>query len=160
MIEKSPFRELVIGTETEVPLLNNKLVKYINFDNAATTPPLKVVMELVNKFAPWYSSIHRGKGYKSLLSTKFYEESRYIIADFVNASLEENTVIYVKNTTEAINKLSHRLCQEEENNKDCVILSTDMEHHSNDLPWRNKFNVDYIGIDRNGLLSIEDLEGK
>ena len=86
MKAKSPFRDLILGTETLVPLLNNKLVKYINFDNAATTPPLKVVMDSINNFAPWYSSIHRGKGYKSLLSTKLYEDSRQLITSFVNAS--------------------------------------------------------------------------
>ena len=158
MMAKSPFRDLVIGTETLVPLINNQLVKYINFDNAATTPPLKAVMECINNYAPWYSSIHRGKGYKSLLSTKLYEDSRQLIASFVNASPDKDIVIYVKNTTEAINKLSHRLCQREEG--ECVILSTEMEHHSNDLPWRDKFTVDYIEVDQNGLLSIEDLEGK
>ncbi|MFW6306857.1 MAG: aminotransferase class V-fold PLP-dependent enzyme, partial [Bacillota bacterium] len=104
MLRKSPYRKLVVGTETKVPLLNNNLVKYINFDNAATTPPLHCVMEAVNEFAPWYSSIHRGKGYKSLLSSKMFEEARDIIADFVNVSMNNNIVIYVKNTTEAINK--------------------------------------------------------
>lgn len=158
MMAKSPFRDLVIGTETLVPLINNQLVKYINFDNAATTPPLKAVMECINNYAPWYSSIHRGKGYKSLLSTKLYEDSRQLIASFVNASPDKDIVIYVKNTTEAINKLSHRLCQREKG--ECVILSTEMEHHSNDLPWRDKFTVDYIEVDQNGLLSMEDLEGK
>ena len=158
MKAKSPFRDLILGTETLVPLLNNKLVKYINFDNAATTPPLKVVMDSINNFAPWYSSIHRGKGYKSLLSTKLYEDSRQLITSFVNASPEKDIVIYVNNTTEAINKLSHRLCQEEK--EKCVILSTEMEHHSNDLPWRDKFTLDYIAVNQAGLLSLEDLEGK
>ena len=90
MMAKSPFRDLVIGTETLVPLINNQLVKYINFDNAATTPPLKAVMECINNYAPWYSSIHRGKGYKSLLSTKLYEDSRQLITSFVNASPEKD----------------------------------------------------------------------
>ncbi len=160
MLEKSPFRQYVIGTETQVPLASNKLVKYINFDNAATTPPLKSVLAAITEFAPWYSSIHRGKGYKSLLTTQLYEDSRSIITDFVNADIDYNTVIYVKNTTEAINKLSYRLCQRENKEEDCVVLSTDMEHHSNDLPWRDKFKVDYIEINQKGLLSLENLESK
>ena len=41
-----------------------------------------------------------------------------------------------------------------------VILSTFMEHHSNDLPWRNKFHVDYVNIDHYGKLDLEDLEKK
>jgi len=160
MLGKSPFRQYVIGTETQVPLTSNKLVRYINFDNAATTPPLKSVLDAITEFAPWYSSIHRGKGYKSLLTTQLYEDSRSIIADFVKADLNYNTIIYVKNTTEAINKLSYRLCQGENKNADCVVLSTDMEHHSNDLPWRDKFKLDYIEINDKGQLSLENLESK
>jgi len=160
MLEKSPFRQYVLGTDTQIPLLNNKLGKYINFDNAATTPPFKSVLDAITEFAPWYSSIHRGKGYKSLLTTQLYEDSRYIIADFVKADFDSNTVIYVKNTTEAINKLSYRLCQGEGKDGDCVVLSTDMEHHSNDLPWRGKFKLDYIEINDKGQLSLENLESK
>ena len=104
-----------------------------------------------------YSSIHRGTGYKSKLSSEFFEEARSIVLKFVNADPHHDTVIFVKNTTEAINKLSYRLWN---GNKKSVILSTWMEHHSNDLPWRNKFQVDYVQTDPNGKLSLEDLEYK
>lgn len=153
----SLFRQYVVGVETKIPLVNGKLATYINFDNAATTPPLKSVIKAITDFAPWYSSIHRGKGYKSQLSSDLYEESRKLVAGFVKADPDYHTVIYVKNTTEAINKLSYRLS---ERDKQSVILSTDMEHHSNDLPWRGKFQLDYISIDSTGRLSLEDLEAK
>lgn len=150
------FRHLVVGVDTYVPLKNGKWTKYINFDNAATTPPFKTVMNAINSFAPWYSSIHRGTGYKSVLSTEVYENSRNKILNFVGADINKDTVIYVKNTTEAINKLSNRLCSDDK----CVILSSFMEHHSNDLPWRNKFLVDYIETDECGRLLLDDLEKK
>ena len=63
----------------------------------------------------------------------------------------------MKNTTEAINKLSYRLYEE---GKKRVVLSTFMEHHSNDLPWRDKYHVDYVKTDSYGRLSMEDLEEK
>jgi selenocysteine lyase/cysteine desulfurase len=66
-------------------------------------------------------------------------------------------VIFVKNTTEAINKLSYRLYNGFDKS---VILSTEMEHHSNDLPWRNKYHVDYIKIDDEGRLCLNDLVNK
>lgn len=150
------FRELIVGVDTRVPLKNGMLVPSINFDNAATTPPFHCVIKSIVDFAPWYSSIHRGTGYKSILSSELYEASRKAVMDFVGAG-EENTVIYVKNTTEAINKLSYRLCH---GIKQCRILSTDMEHHSNDLPWREKYILDYVTINFDGTLSIEDLEEK
>jgi cysteine desulfurase / selenocysteine lyase len=154
---ESPYRNLVVGVTTEVPICGGTYVPHVNFDNAATTPPFVSVMSAINKFAPWYSSIHRGQGYKSQVSSNVYENSRDTVLNFVHADLDKDTVIYVKNTTEGINKLSFRLC---ENNNKCVILSTDMEHHSNDLPWRGKHHVDYIKLDQCGRLSVKSLEEK
>ncbi|MGI6705021.1 MAG: aminotransferase class V-fold PLP-dependent enzyme [Clostridia bacterium] len=151
------YRSLVVGVEEKIPLANGAWITGINFDNAATTPPFYHVMEEIYRFAPWYSSIHRGTGYKSRLSSSMYEMSRNIVADFVGADRRKDVVIFVKNTTEAINKLSYRL--RDEKGKD-VILSTYMEHHSNDLPWRGKFTVDYIGVDEDGRLSLPHLKEK
>jgi cysteine desulfurase/selenocysteine lyase len=155
--DNSPsYRDLILGINKKVPLISGKSVTAINFDNAATTPPFKSVMKDIVDFAPWYSSIHRGEGYKSQLTTRLYEDSRNIVSEFVNADFN-NTVIYVKNSTEAFNKLSNLLYDPYKKN---VILTTDMEHHSNDLPWRDKFIIDYISIDAAGKLSLEDLESK
>lgn len=156
-MSRSNYRHLVIGADSKIPLANGQYTTAINFDNAASTPPFVSVMEELNHFAAMYSSIHRGTGYKSQISSKIFEEARSIILKFVNADPFQDTVIFVKNTTEAINKLSYRLW---EGNKRSVILSTWMEHHSNDLPWRNKFQVDYIQTDSIGKLSLEDLESR
>lgn len=153
----SELRKYVVGLKTKIPLENGKSVIPINLDNAATTPPFISVMREVNKFAPWYSSIHRGLGFKSQVSSDVYEESRKEVLDFVKADPDYYTVIYVKNTTEAINKLSYRL---NKNLKGCAVLSTKMEHHSNDLPWRDKYQVHYVNLDRSGRVSLEDLERK
>lgn len=150
------YRNLIVGTNTLVPLANGRYVRYVNFDNAATTPPFKSLVEDLETFLPYYSSIHRGMGYKSQISTKAYENGRKWVANFVHADLNEDTVIFVKNTTEAINKLSNMLY---EKYKDGIIISTEMEHHSNDLPWR-KFNIEYIKVDHCGKLLISDLEDK
>lgn len=154
---KSPYRDLIVGVDTDVPLANGRYVPYINFDNAATTPPFHKVIEDIVNFSPWYSSINRGKGYKSQISSNVYENSRKTVLNFVKADEKHDTVIYVKNTTEGINKLAFRLC---EDNKKCVVLSTNMEHHSNDLPWRGRYKLDYIGLDKTGRLSMKDLEEK
>ncbi|MCY6369104.1 aminotransferase class V-fold PLP-dependent enzyme [Clostridium ganghwense] len=152
----SNYRDLVVGVNIKAPLANGRYVQAINFDNAATTPPFVSVAEEVMRFLTLYSSVHRGFGYKSQISTKIYEETRKVVAKFVNADLNTNTVIFVKNATEAINKLSNILYKKYKNG---VILSTDMEHHSNDLPWR-KYAIDYVSVDKYGVLSLEDLEEK
>ncbi|EHQ90068.1 aminotransferase class V-fold PLP-dependent enzyme [Desulfosporosinus youngiae] len=154
-LSRSNYRHLVVGVDTKVPLQNGQYTTAINFDNAASTPPFVSVMEEINHFAHMYSSIHRGTGYKSRVSSKLFEEARSTVLKFVNADPFRDTVIFVKNTTEGINKLSYRLW---DGNKKSVILSTWMEHHSNDLPWRNKFQVDYVQTDSTGKLSLEDLE--
>lgn len=156
-LARSNYRHLVVGADTKIPLKNGQLATAINFDNAASTPPFVSVMEEIVKFSTMYSSIHRGTGYKSQFSSQLFEEARSIVIKFVNADPLQDTVIFVKNTTEAINKLSYRLW---EGKKKSVILSTFMEHHSNDLPWRNKFQVDYVQTDPYGKLNLEDLESK
>jgi selenocysteine lyase/cysteine desulfurase len=153
----SPYRNLIVGVDERIPICNGNFITSINFDNAATTPPFITVMDAVNNFSPWYSSIHRGTGYKSEFSSKAYENCRKIVLQFVNADLEKDTAIFVKNTTEAINLLC---CSLWDNDKDLTLLTTKMEHHSNDLPWRNRFKVIYAEVDSLGRLILEDLEDK
>jgi selenocysteine lyase/cysteine desulfurase len=87
---------------------------------------------------------------------------------FVGGDEKRDVVIFVKNATEAINKVAYRLTQEagesvknrphKNNGKEKkVILSTFMEHHSNDLPWRDKYEVEYIEVDECGRLIFDDL---
>jgi selenocysteine lyase/cysteine desulfurase len=152
------LRKLIIGADQKIPLPNGEHVTAINFDNAATTPVLYSVLKEINHFAPWYSSIHRGGGYKSKVSSDIYEQGRAAVQSFVNSDKERDIVIFTKNTTESINALSYVLSQQKGQQR--VVLSTWMEHAANDLPWRNRFKVEYVDIDRFGRLSIGDLEDK
>ena len=150
-------KNLISGGNTLVPLFDGTKVPYINFDNAATTPPFNSVLKAIESFSSYYSSVHRGTGYKSILSSKIYDEGRDAILDFVNGDKSYHTAIFLKNTTECINKLSYRL---KDTLKDKIVLSTYMEHHSNLLPWKYRYNTDYIEVDNMGRLSIENLEYK
>lgn len=155
--QSQSYETLVAGVNKKIPLANGRYIKAINLDNAATTPPLKSVLREIKQFSPWYSSIHRGKGYKSVVSSDAYEKGREIVKKFVNADKKMDIVVFTKNSTEAINLLAHILSQ---GKKGQVVLSTEMEHLANDLPWRDKFIVDYVRVDLNGCLSIGDLERK
>lgn len=151
------FSSLVVGLEKEVPLLSGEKRRYVNLDNAATTPPFIDVINAIDGFAGWYSSVHRGTGYKSLISTKLYNQCRQIISDFVGADPDFHTVIFCHNTTDAINKLCQRNCMD----KDDVVLSTVMEHHSNLLPWRFCRNVDYVAVNSaDGSLDLDSMKEK
>lgn len=147
-------RERIVGIDERVPVLDGTLRPYINFDNAASTPALRDVLDTVNRFMSWYSSVHRGTGFKSRVATQAYDDARDIIADFVGANHRDHVVILGKNTSEAINKLSYRLPL----NPDDVVLVSLLDHHSNDLPWRRVCHVEHIGADSLGRLDQDDLE--
>jgi cysteine desulfurase / selenocysteine lyase len=149
-----PLRDRIVGIDQKVPLLDGSMQPYINLDNAASTPVLRDVLETVNQFMNWYSSVHRGSGFKSRVATQAYEDARSIVARFVGASPDEHIVIFGKNTSEAINKLSFRLPF----GPDDIVLVSQMEHHSNDLPWRARAKVVHIDVDASGRLDIAHFE--
>lgn len=151
---KIDLRDRIVGIDRQVPLLNGQLATYVNLDNAASTPPLRDVVDAVERFLPYYSSVHRGTGFKSRLSTVAYDQAHEIVGRFVGADLETNTVIFGKNSTEALNKLAYRIPLEQ----DAIILSTQMEHHSNDLPWRNRSRVVHVKATHGGNLDEEDFD--
>ncbi len=144
-------RTLIAGLDTPTPTLAGPQ-RYINLDNAATTPPLRSVVQTVNDFIPWYASVHRGNGYKSRLSTALFEQAHDIVRTFVGANAQEHVVIFGKNTTEAINKLAYRL----QLHKRDIVLISHLEHHSNDLPWRARATVHRIQTLADGTIDRED----
>ena len=151
--ESNGWRKRIVGLDQEVPLLDGRLVPYINLDNAASTPPLEDVLDAIQQFLPYYSSVHRGAGFKSRVSTTAYDLAHRSMACFVGADASTSAVIFGKNATEAINKLAFRYPLARRS----VVLSTLMEHHSNDLPWRGRATVVRAGVTRDGRLDEEDL---
>ena len=148
------LRSRIVGIDEKVPLLDGSLATYVNLDNAASTPALSDVLDAVDRFMPYYSSVHRGTGFKSRLSTLAYDQAHEIIAEFVGANTETNAVIFGKNTTEAINKLSFRLPAE----PGAVVITTQLEHHSNDLPWRARFPVEHVHALPDGRLDEDHFD--
>jgi len=143
--------EQLIGCDTTVPTMHGPQL-YINFDNAASTPTFKPIADTVTSFLRWYSNVHRGTGFKSQLASWAFEKSRNIIADFIQADLKRQVLIFTKNTTEAINKLANRLGLTHSD----IILTTLMEHHSNELPWRRVGTVVHVGLNPDGTISKDD----
>ena len=146
-----------VGLELCTPRLDGSQHPYINFDNAASTPTLRVVQEAVDHFLGYYSSVHRGTGFKSQLSTHIYEQARQIVLGFVGADPATHTCIFGKNTTEAVNKLARRFPFTSQRN---VVLISNMEHHSNDLPWRAVAETVHIGLLPDGSLDEVDFDTK
>lgn len=155
----SDLQKKVVGLHEEVVLLDGSRRPYVNFDNASSTPTLLPVQEKINEFSKWYSNVHRGTGFKSQLSSWVFEEARHIIAEFVKADTK-SSIIFCKNTTEAINKLAGRFRCPAAGEEKPIILTTIMEHHSNELPWRKVGDVIHIELNQDGTIDHKDFDEK
>ncbi|MFX0201504.1 MAG: aminotransferase class V-fold PLP-dependent enzyme [Candidatus Hodarchaeota archaeon] len=132
-------------------LIKGKSIIY--FDNAATTQkPRQVIDALTNYYENHCSNIHRGIHTLSQESSELYEEARRKVARFINA--DEREIVFLRNTTEAINLVSNSL---KGNGK---IVTTVSEHHSNLLPWKRTREVEFVDIDSDGRIDIDDLRNK
>jgi len=145
---------MMFGLDTPVRLGNGKTAPAINLDNAATTPPFKDVVREIRRQMRCYGSIGRGKGQKSEHSTSIYARGREAVKDFVGAGSDIYTVFYTNNTTDGINKLASALIE----SPDDTVLTTRMEHHANDLPWRERCRTVYAEVDAQGRLLVSDME--
>ena len=156
--EKNTFdiRTEIVGIDQLVPLLDGTRVPYVNLDNSASTPLFKRVQEKVIEMSNWYSSVHRGSGFKSMLSTQLFDEARQIVLEFVGANKDHDVIIFSHNTTEAINLLAKCFPFEPGD----MVLTTGMEHHSNDLPWRAQAEVLHAEVLPDGSLDMQDFQEK
>ena len=121
----------LVGDGLPVPCLDGRQRPYLSLDSAASTAALPAVADAVTAFLPWYSSVHRGAGYKSQLATGAYEDARQAALRFAGRAGSDDVAIICRNTTEAINHLAYRLRFTPAD----VILTTVAEHHANLLPW-------------------------
>ncbi|HET7419246.1 MAG TPA: aminotransferase class V-fold PLP-dependent enzyme [Candidatus Dormibacteraeota bacterium] len=148
------WREHFAGVDLAVPTHGGGSVTGINFDNAASTPPLRRVRDMVTSFSDLYSSVHRGTGYKSRLSTDAYEQAREHVAKFLCIDEREQVVIFVKGTTDALN----RIAAEEARLDGRQVLVTEMEHHADLLPWRHRSGHVMVGLDQQGHIDLDAIE--
>lgn len=153
-LDSTKWRELFCGVDVRVPVAGGATAPYVNLDNAASTPPLRAVRDAVHRMADIYSSVHRGTGYKSLLSTSLYEEARRTVAAFLGVDEATQSVVFVKTTTEATNLVAGVLARR---GGGCVV-TTAMEHHANLLPWRHRLETVVVGVDDSGRIDLAQME--
>jgi selenocysteine lyase/cysteine desulfurase len=147
------LRREVVGLEAKIPLLDGSERRYVFLDNAASTPTFRSVLRCIEEFMPWYSGVHRGMGFKAVVATNVYVEAHRIAGAFVCAAPETNVVLFMKNTTESINVLARRFGFQPGD----VVITTMMEHHSNDLPWRRHCRVVHVGVKSDGSVDLGTL---
>jgi selenocysteine lyase/cysteine desulfurase len=144
----------LVGDDLAVPCIDGLKRRYVNLDGAASTSALAAVATRVFDFVPWYSSVHRGAGYKSRVTTDRFERARAAILQFAGRSADgPDIAIICRNTTEAINQLSYRLRFA----ADDVIVTTVVEHHANLLPWARRCRRRFVECGRDGTFGFEDV---
>ncbi len=118
----------VVGASLNVPLVTGDRVRYANLDYAATAPALVSVADQVTEYLHYYSSVHRGAGWPSVVSTGLYEKSRQTVAEFVGAR-PTDVAVFTRNTTDSLNLLASVVPE------GCHVIHLDAEHHGNLLSW-------------------------
>ena len=147
-----PHLAEVVGTDLQVPLVGGGAARYVNLDYAASAPALTGVWAAVQAFLPWYSSVHRGAGFRSQVATAAYERARGVVRDFLGGR-PDDTVIFTRNTTDAINLLARCLPRR------TTVVTTLVEHHANLLPWGRVATRRYVECDRQGTFGVDDVDG-
>ena len=138
--------------------INGKDLVYL--DNASTTQkPYSVINSITDFYSNYNSNIHRAVYQLAEEATDLYEQSRKKIANFINVRPEE--IIFTRNTTESINLIAHSWARSNLK-KDDIIAITEIEHHSNIVPWQILCQeigtrLEYVGIDESGFLDVEYL---
>jgi selenocysteine lyase/cysteine desulfurase len=143
------FRHTYIYRDNSVPSLNGN-IRGINLDNSASTPT----------FGPIWEAFRKSFQIQESLKKDLIDRVKNICSDFLNAPEDRYEFLFCSNTTEAINLAAENLSLQQTDNN-TVILSTMLEHSSNDLPWRTipGSEVIRVNMDENGFVDLEELEG-
>lgn len=135
---------------------SDKPQRLIYLDHGASThPSLTVLNKYVDFIKNYYSNVHRGRHFLSMISTQLFDRVYEIIFNFISAEKDNNSVIITSNTTQALDMAS--CCMKD---IEGITLVSMMEHHSNDLPHRHRGEVIHFGVKQDGSIDIDDLESK
>lgn len=144
---------------SDFPVFQDQSLVYL--DSAATTQKPHQVIDAISEFySHSYANVHRGIYNLSLKATEAYHSARLKIQKFINAK-DWQSIIFTRGTTESINLVAHSWGRKNLNTGD-EILITEMEHHSNIVPWQLIAEdcgaiIKYIPINQDGTLDLSDL---
>lgn len=144
------------GANIPVKTTDGRITKRVYFNNAATTLALRPVMWNVGANIPFLTYVD-APGPLGKRTTIDYEHVRDIVLDFVGGDKSKDTVIYAKNSTEGINLLSELFYQDD---PEQVVITTDMEHMANYLPFIARFKTAVVDVTKDGDIDLDDLEDK
>jgi cysteine desulfurases, SufS subfamily len=134
-------------------------IPLVYLDSTATTQkPIAVLKAMDEFYRHNYANIHRGVHTLAEEATTIYEQSRQRVADFIHAATATE-IVFTRNTTESINLVAYTWARANLKSGDLIIL-TEMEHHSNLVPWQQLATergvvLDFIPVTGHGLLDLD-----
>lgn len=148
----------------DFPILGQKIYgkPLVYFDNGATTQKPKIVIDTINKlYSEHNSNIHRGVHHLSEEMTKMYESARQKVQNYLNAEFPHE-IIFTSGVTGSLNAAAYSFGEAYIKEGDEIILS-EMEHHSNIVPWqimcqRKNAKIKVIPINQKGELLLDEYE--
>lgn len=137
-----------------VPVLGSGERALVYLDHAASTHAPKSVLDAYTNFIQHeYANVHRGSSFLARKATERFDESYYIVADFIGAELRKGCVAFTSNTTQAIDLAAHIMAD-----RPGKVVTTEMEHHSNELTHRRRGPVLRARVTDDGELDLNHIE--
>jgi len=148
----------------EFPIFSNKVqnndLVYLDSANSSQKPQI-VIDRIYDFYTKEFSNVGRSVHYLAVAATNFYENTRKSVQKYINAEFADE-IVFTKGATEAINLVANTFGHKFLNEGDEVLL-TELEHHSNYVPWHflrktKKININFAEINDSGEITIESIK--
>tara|TARA_Y100001970_G_scaffold258864_1_gene339235 strand:- start:50 stop:1264 length:1215 start_codon:yes stop_codon:yes gene_type:complete len=150
----------------DFPIFNNKIhnndLVYLDSANSSQKP-LVVIDRIYDFYTKEFSNVGRSVHYLAVAATNLYEKTRLSVKNYINAN-DKNEIVFTKGATEAINLVANTFSQKYLKEGDEVLL-TELEHHSNYVPWHflrksKGINIEFAEVNNDGEVTVENIEKK
>lgn len=156
------LRRSTTGLNVEYALATGEIKRRVYLDSTASTLQLGIVRDVMKKYMPYYSNTHTNVHFGAKLSTREFEWAHDMVLSFVQADPVDYTAFYVgSGTTGGINRIARTLREKRPQRR--VVITSIMEHHSNDLPHRRNFEKvvhipTVVNSDQLGCIDLNRIE--
>ena len=152
--------------KSQFPIFNNKVqnndLVYLDSANSSQKPQV-VIDRIYDFYTKEFSNVGRSVHYLAVAATNLYENTRVSVQNYLNAK-DKHEIVFTKGATEAINLVANTFGQKYLNEGDEVLI-TELEHHSNYVPWHylrklKGIKIEFAEINNDGEITLESLEKK
>ena len=156
----------ISNIKKEFPIFNNKIqnndLVYLDSANSAQKPQV-VIDRVYDFYTKEFSNVGRSVHYLAVAATNLYENTRVSVQKYINAK-DKNEIVFTKGATEAINLVANTFSQKHLKEGDEILL-TELEHHSNYVPWHylrksKGIKIEFAEVNTEGEVTFESIEKK